>query len=305
MMRTMYLLVNPHGGLKRGLHLLEQIRPILESADISLNIIETMHAGHAAELAHTLDMEKSDGLIAIGGDGTLHEIVNGMFTRKDGKKLPCGMIAGGSGNAFLTDLGLTDPVKAAEAICHGETRKVDVAEVRFQDTLIYSINIVGWGMVTDIGILAEEWRWLGPARYTLASLQKIYQPKTRAATLVLDDQTITDDFIFAIACVTRYTGKGMLIAPQAKLDDGIIDMILVRKGASRGDLLSILSGINKGTHINHPLVEHYPVSRFSLTPDHDEPLNIDGEVLGSTPFEVNMKEKALDVFYRNKDRNQD
>ena len=295
-MRTFTLLVNPHGGKKLGLQLLSKIRPALESRGLTLNVIETTHAGHAKEIAHTLDVDGIEGLLAIGGDGTLHEIINGMMTRTDGRSLPIGMIAGGSGNAFLLDLDLLDPHKAVNAICKGQTRPIDVARVTANKRVIYACNIIGWGLVTDIGRWSENLRWLGPVRYTITSLYGCLTAKKRPATLTLDNTEVIDEFIFAIGCVTRYTGKGMLVAPTAKLDDGLIDIVLVRRDASRRDLLNILAGIYSGKHLAHPLVEHHTVSRFSIKPTHNEGLNIDGEMNALTPVHVEMIPKAISAF---------
>ena len=104
------LTVNPHGGTKQGPLLLKKVKPIFDAAGADLLIIETTFAGHANELAHKLDFDGYDGMIVIGGDGTMHEVVNGMLTRSDKKQIPIGLIPGGTGNSFMHDLELMDPV---------------------------------------------------------------------------------------------------------------------------------------------------------------------------------------------------
>ena len=145
-----YLTVNPHGGAKKGPKLLKNVKPIFDNANVELTIIETMFAGHAKELAEQLDFTGYDGLISIGGDGTLNEVVNGLMYRKDEIKIPIGLIPGGSGNSFMHDLDLINPVDAANAIINGNTRKVDLAEIKINHVTKYSINIIGWVLVTDI-----------------------------------------------------------------------------------------------------------------------------------------------------------
>ena len=86
-MRKFYLTLNPHGGQKKGPRLLKKILPVIEASDIELTIIETSFAGHAYDLANQLDFNGYDGMIVIGGDGTMHEIINGMLMRKDKKQL--------------------------------------------------------------------------------------------------------------------------------------------------------------------------------------------------------------------------
>ena len=226
----------------------------------------------------------------------MHEVINGLLTREDKKKIPIGLIPGGSGNSLMVDWGLVNPLDAANAIVSGHTRKVDVAEVKIDDDTIYSFNIIGWGLATDVGVLAEKWRWLGPARYSIVSLLKVLKgTKARSAKMLLDDKEIVDEFTLVIACNTRYTGN-MKIAPRAKLDDGLLDVVVVRHGASRWKLLSLLNRIYDGSHIENPLVEYYTASQFSLVPEQDDILNIDGELAGSTPIEVKMIKGAFEMF---------
>ena len=296
-MKKFYLTLNPHGGQKKGLGLLKKILPVLEAADLDLNIIETTFAGHARELTNQLDFTGYDGLIVIGGDGTMHEVVNGLLTRSDKAQLPIGLIPGGTGNSFMHDLDLVDPVKAAKAIINGNIQKIDVAEVKINEITKYAFNIIGWGLVTDIGNNAEKWRWLGEARYTLLSVIEVMRYKPRTASLILDDKKIIDDFTFVIGCNTMYTGKGMKMAPKAKLNDGLMDIVVVRHGPSRLKLLSMLPQVYDGSHIDSPLLEYYQVSEFSLIPKRDEILNIDGEVIGSTPIKVKMIPEAFQVFH--------
>jgi len=295
-MMKFILTVNPHGGKKHGLKLLDKVRPKFEAADCELFIIETTFAGHAKELANQLDLKKYDGFIAIGGDGTLHEVVNGLLSRQDRQKIPIGIIPGGSGNSYMHDLRLTDPMQAVETIINGKTREVDTAHVEVNHVIKYAMNMVGWGLVTDVGNRAEHYRWLGTGRYTILSVAEVLRHKSRAAALILDEKKIEDEFTFIIACNSIHVGKGMKMAPDAKLDDGLIDLIVVRAGVSRTRLLQVLPKLFNGTHINEPEVSYFQTTKFSLIPEKDEILNIDGEIMGSTPIKVKMIPKAIEIF---------
>ena len=96
---------------KKVLKILEKVRPIFNKSGVHVDIIQTEYAGHANELANTLDLSGYSGLCAIGGDGTLFEMVNGMLKRKDSQTFPLGLITGGTGNAFMHDLNCLDPVR--------------------------------------------------------------------------------------------------------------------------------------------------------------------------------------------------
>jgi len=288
--------VNPHGGKKLGPRLLNRVKPLFEAKGIELFVVETTFAGHAKELANQLNITEYDGFIGIGGDGTLHEIINGMLSRHDGRKIPIGIIPGGSGNSYMHDLQLTDPLKAAKAIINGKTRALDTAKVEVNHIIKYSNNMIGWGLVTDVGNQAEHFRWLGTNRYTILSVVEVLRHKSRPATLIMDDKKIEDEFIFIIACNSIHVGKGMKMAPKARLDDGLIDLIVIRSGVSRTRLLQVLPKLFDGSHINVPELEYYQTSQFSLIPETDEILNIDGEIMGSTPIQVNVIPKAFEMF---------
>ena len=295
-MKNFKVILNPHGGQNRGPRILKKIIPLFDSSNVKLNIIETNFSGHAKDLANQLDYTNYDGLIIIGGDGTIHEVLNGILSRKKKSDIPIGIIPGGSGNSFMHDLGLTDPISATKSIIKGNLRKIDIAKISLNHIKKYAFNIIGWGLVTDIGISAEKWRVLGESRYTILSIFEVLRYKPRNAILILDDKKIVDDFVFVIACNTIHTGKGMQMAPKAKLDDGLIDVIVVRKGVSKLQLLSILPKVYDGSHLNSPYLEYYQVSKFCLKTKNNQILNIDGEVLGTTPIEVEVIPNAFTII---------
>ena len=290
------VIANPHSGKKEGRQVLDLVAPIFDSGDAELSVSVTAFPGHAEELARSLDFSIYDGLLVLGGDGTFHEVVNGVLKRADRKTLPIGLLPAGSGNSILHDLSLTNPVGAAEAIIGGRTRFIDVAQIKGGPTLRYSINLIGWGLVTDVGERAETLRWLGPRRYTVSSVIEILRRKTRRASLVLDGKTIVDDFTFVVACNSIHIGKGMKMAPSAKLDDGLIDLVVVGGNINRQRLFSVLPKLFDGSHIEEPEVAYYQVSGFSLFSETKDNLNIDGEMAGTTPIDVEMLKQAIEIF---------
>ena len=294
-MKKYYLLVNPAGGTKKGMKILEMVKPIFDKSEVHVDILQTEYAGHANELANTLDLSGYNGLCAIGGDGTLFEMVNGMLKRKDNQNFPLGLITGGTGNAFMHDLNCLDPIEASERIIKGNLRSVDIARVETPNNLYFSFNIIGWGLVADAGYLAEYFRLLGGLRYDVASILEVLKGKRRISRLILDDEVVDDDFVFVIACNTIHTGKAMRIAPNAKFDDGKIDLIIVRN-ASKTELLKLFPKLFTGEHVKSKLVECRQVQKFSIISDENSSLIIDGELIGSTPVHVTMEPKKINVL---------
>lgn len=294
-MSKYYLIVNPYGGDKKGLAILEKVKPVFESAGAELTILKTQYAGHARNMARTEKFEGYDGLCAIGGDGTMHEVINGMMNREDGQQLPIGIIPGGTGNSFMRDLDCLDPVNAAKRIITNRKRPIDISKVNANGETLYAFNIVGWGMPTEINILAEKLRWLGNQRYNVASLIEIIAFRERLATLVIEGNRTVGDFGFILGCNTIHTGAGMKMAPLAQLNDGYIDLIVVHK-ASRWKLLKMFPKVFSGKHIADPIVEYHQVKTFSVIPKEEHLLNIDGELLGNTPIDVEVLPSAIDVL---------
>ena len=300
-MKKFYLIVNPHGGLKKGLSILEKVKPIFNEGGVELDILETEYAGHARDYANEIDFSGYDALCAIGGDGTMHELVNGMLTREDGRKLPIGLVTGGTGNSFMHDLECLNPRNAAKRILTGRLRPVDIVRVDANGDTIYAFTMVGWGMATDITILAENMRWLGGQRYNVASIIEIMKNRKRVSKLILDGNTLIDDYSFIIACNTIHVGKGMQMAPLAQINDGLIDLIIAKK-AGRLKLLSLFPRLFNGSHISDPLCEYRQVKEFSIVPMDDNILNIDGEInidrvnIGNTPIHVKVMEKEINVL---------
>ncbi|UCH10614.1 MAG: diacylglycerol kinase family lipid kinase [Fidelibacterota bacterium] len=289
------LVVNPHGGRRIGPSVLRRVGPIFEAEDIELDIIETEYAGHAREVIHTHDLQDVDAFCAVGGDGTMHEVINGLLSRSDEVTLPLGLIPAGTGNSFLYGFDCLDPLEAARRIVAGKTRPIDVAQVILGDRVLYAFNIIGWGMVTDILIRSEQLRWLGENRYTVASALEVLRGRRRAARIIVDGEESIDEFVFVLACNTQYTGKGMRMAPYADLTDGLIDLVVVRE-ATRRQMLRLLPKIFDGGHVHSPLVEYVQAKEFSLIPDIDETVNVDGELLDRSPLHVQMMPQAVQVL---------
>ena len=294
-MKKYYLLVNPKGGHKRGLEIYEKVKHIFSSAGTNITVLHTEYAGHAFDFANTLDFVGYDGLCAIGGDGTMYELINGMLKRDDNHKIPIGLITGGTGNSFMYDVDCLDPLDAAKRIVQHKLRPLDIAKVNANGELFYSFNIIGWGLATDAGKLAEKLRWLGGVRYDVASIIEVLKGKDRIATLTLEKEVIKENFIFIIGCNTIHTGKAMKMAPLAQLHDGKIDLIIVRK-TSRINLLKLFPKLFSGDHIKSPLVEYRQVKNFSISLEETNDLTIDGEIIGSTPLYVQMIPKMVNVL---------
>ncbi len=281
------LIVNPCSGKRRGMAVLEQVEPVFAAADVELDVHVTEEAGHARRMAKEFDLADYDGLCLVGGDGTVHEAVGGLLERDEADSLPLGIIPCGTGNDVAKQLGIDSPLDAAWRIVAGRTGPFDVARVETGDRIDYCVTLVGWTGVSDINCKAERLRILGPSRYAAAALWQLLFPKRRRAKLVLDDQSIEDDFMLVAACNTIFSGSGMRLAPRAKVDDGKIDVVILRD-ASRRQLLRMFTKVFDGSHVDMPCVEYYQVRSLSILSADRDPLDLDGEIKGTVPMSLEV-----------------
>ncbi len=158
-LKRVVVIVNPKSGGQRGLKILAQIKPLLEQGGATVKVIETQYAGHARDLAQKEDLSEVDVLAPIGGDGTVHETVNGFMARDDyaavKDRVVVGIIPGGTGNTLAYDLRLNSPAKAVECLLKGDVRAIDIGKVEHlsmdnpdhpvdaSQHAAYSCNIIG------------------------------------------------------------------------------------------------------------------------------------------------------------------
>ncbi|RDX65566.1 Sphingosine kinase 1, partial [Mucuna pruriens] len=171
--KRLFVFVNPFGGKKSATEIFAyQVKPLLEDAQIEITVQETNHQLHAKEVAHSLDITKYDGIVCVSGDGILVEVVNGLLQREDWDvaiKMPLGVVPAGTGNGMAKSLldSIGEPCAVAHAvlaIIRGHKQPLDVATITQGETRFFSILMLAWGLVADIDIESEKYRWMGSAR---------------------------------------------------------------------------------------------------------------------------------------------
>ena len=299
-MHTVLLIVNPISGKKAAKKILPTVVSEFEKSQLQIKIIESEYKGHIESILNTYSIEDYYFCCIIGGDGSFHEAVNGLMKRSDNLKVPLCLVPAGSGNSLARDLGILDLKIAINSIINGKKISIDISKIDCNNQSIYTFNIAGWGMVATVGINAERFRWLGTSRYTILSIFEIIFKKTNSANIIYYNKEnkkheLNDNFMFAVLCNTIHTGKGMKIAPKAKLNDGLIDLVLI-KDASRLKLLRLMSKLFSGKHIYDDIVEYVQLSKFELKTHVTSQLNIDGEIKGSAPFELSVIPQAIEII---------
>ena len=299
-------MVNPVSGKKKGLKILEKVLPVFESAGVQVTVLQTQHAGHATEIAANAHGERPDdldALVALGGDGTFHEVINGLLQASGGERveLPVGLIPGGTGNSIATDLmhdvGGANPVVAAEIIRDGMLRSMDCGlYVGPDDAPHYFANLVTTGLGTDSNATAEKLRWLGPMRYDVGALWRILRMRSYAAKVTIDGTVFEGEFPLVAIQNNQHAGNKYRMAPAASLDDGYLDVVFGTTRA-KGKLINLLGQLDKGTHVMDDEIQYFKFKRLTYEPaSGHEVVNIDGENVGVAPFTVSIVPQALRMF---------
>ena len=293
-MKDYLIIYNPISGRGVAKRNINKIKSMFYNKNIKCSIKESQYKGQITELCK--NSKNYCNIIIVGGDGTFNEAINGLMQNKSINSISVGFIPGGTGNSLMHDLNSTSYESAVNIILRGKTKKIDVLELDFFNKKEYSINIVGWGMVSDINVLAEKLRFIGSSRYTIASLYYIFKVHSRKAKIIIDDKEQISDFLFILNLNTIHTGKGMKAAPKALLDDGLIDIIILKPSITKFALLKLLPQIYTGGHINSEHIEYITAKKIEIYPLYNETLNIDGEMKCKTPLSISILPKKINIF---------
>lgn len=269
-----------------------------EKSGFDYQIIDTGNAEHAIKTVHHADFSNYDAIAAVGGDGTLFNVVNGYILNSSSKRLPIGVIPLGTGNAFARDLGIESKniKNAVKAIKNGQRKRVDIGKFETDENEYYFVNIIGLGFVTDVAQTAHNLKIFGGFSYTLGVLYHTLHLKPFDVTIEHDDKITKRAASFIEISNTRYTGKDFLMAPDAKIDDGLFDITIMNK-SSRLKLLSGLPKIFKGKHVLMDEVETIKARSIKISTQSPKVLTPDGEIFGSTPLKIECLPQLIEFFF--------
>ena len=235
-----------------------------------------------------------DVLVASGGDGTLHEVVNGLVRSSKDARPKLAVCPMGRGNDFAAEIGIADESDTFDAVVSGESRLLDLGR---SGNGVF-LSIAGTGFDARAARRAQETPFLsGSALYTYAVLRTLLDFRPLEARVRHDGGTYEGLITFAAVGNARRYGGGMRIAPEADLEDGLLDLCLVRD-ISRLTLLRMFPTVFSGSHLAHPSVL-YRKTRF-VEIETTEPAEVfaDGEYLQRTPLRLDVLPRELEVLAR-------
>jgi diacylglycerol kinase (ATP) len=296
--RSYLAIVNPAAGGGKSQKLLRPALDRLRAGGIEIEVASTAASADATRIARDAYGRGARNFIAVGGDGTSYEIVNGLFPESIGHEpARLAFLPLGTGNSFLRDFSDKGVDYAIESILADRSRPCDVLRLRHGSGTIYYINLLSMGFSADVATLrARSFAHWGELGYFTSIFLTLARFNRRAFPVRIEGQDKFDDrrCLFVTFNNSKFTGGTMMIAPKAEMNDGLVEY--VRWGPiGRLGLIRNLPGLYDGTHIEHPLAEHQAVKHLEFKLDRPVDVMVDGEVLSLHCEELDVLPGALTV----------
>lgn len=303
------VIINPNAGKGKGKKDSNRIQGLLTRASFDYSIRFTDYKGHA--VTHTLEgiSQGYRRIIIVGGDGTLNEVVNGVFLSKACKpeEVTLGLIPVGTGNDWGRMFGISLNYESAiETIKAGKTMLHDIGYVSFYEGEEkherYFINIAGLGFQSVVVRRSNHQKEKGRGGkmiYFYSLLRTLLTYRNAAAEITIDDERINADVFSVNIGNGRYSGGGMSQTPDALPDDGLLDVTIINN-MGKIEIIRNLKLLYDGTILSHPKIDGYRCRKMAVTSKSLLYADADGETLGHTPVEFTIIPSGLRIIYHNR-----
>jgi diacylglycerol kinase (ATP) len=294
-----FAIINPAAGGGRCGRLADSAMNLVRQKGVDLEIVRTTAAGDAIDAARRAYERGFRNFLAVGGDGTSYEIVNGLFPQaRAGERAALAILPLGTGNSFLKDFTARGFAHTMAAIENRSRRACDLIRLRHADGDIYSLNLVSLGLPADVGEVTNRlFKRAGQFGYILGVFTRLAQLEYPSFPHRLDNSSEWDrrPCLFLSFSNSKFTGGKMMIAPKADPADGQIEYVRWSP-IGRINLIRTFPRLFTGTHIEHPLAFRASAARIDF--DLGGPVNVlvDGEILRLDCRSLEILPGALDVF---------
>lgn len=301
-----FVIVNPIAGSGKGLDDYPLISKLLRDNNIKCEAVFTEHKCHATELTVSAIDAGFRHIIVIGGDGTLHEVVNGIYIQKSAapEDVTIAMISVGTGNDWIRMLGIPRRYsEAIRAIREGYTFLQDVASVEYEEShyrqVRYMANVAGIGF--DAAVIRRlqnqnTKKHLGKTSYLWSLVRSFFSHKSTGVKIWVDDKLIFNDLLFSMAIgVGKYNGGGIQQLPEAVADDGLLDITII-KPLHWWNIVFRIRRLFNGTIYSIGHVQYAQGEKIRVESTPEAPLEVDGELLGGTPIELKARHREVRVI---------
>lgn len=277
-----YFIINPQSGKTNKNHVEENIHAACFKREIPYEIIYTKYQGEAKEIAERISDGEESVIFSVGGDGNLNEVLNGIVRSKN-KIL--GNIPLGSANDFERSLRMND----------SGIHWIDLGTINGR----YFINVACVGLDADVAnnvSVIRKKKWIPVSqRYNASILYTFFGYQFKKMRIQMGETTVESECTILAVCNGQYYGGGYRIAPHALINDGMFDVYVVRK-MPKPKIIPLLLKLIHGKHESSSLVKSYKDSKVIVDSDEKYTFNVDGEMITSNHFELEIKKKAVRVF---------
>jgi diacylglycerol kinase (ATP) len=290
--RRLYVLIlalNPRSGRGQARKKALIAKKYFDALGIRVSLVE----GHSLDdfrqqFIEQLDREIITGVVALGGDGFIHEIIQHVVPRQ----IPLGVIPCGTGNDFARSIGVyrLSITEQINLIAHSDIRSIDLGRVDQR----WFAAILSSGFDALVNERANQMQWpRGRMRYNIAMIEKIIQLKAHSYQIRLDQESIDVEATLVTVANGPSYGGGMNICPDAKLNDGLFDVMVLGK-VSRAELLRVFPKVYSGRHVGHPAVSFYRCKEIEIIGSGST--FADGEPISTLPLTATCVSNAMKVW---------
>ena len=300
------LIVNPLAGKGSALKAIPEIESLLNGLGLDYDIILTEYPGHAIQLAKDAGSNGYQTVVAVGGDGTANEVINGLMQDVEAGNLSANLavLPVGRGNDFAFGMGVPQELdEACKALAEAKTRKIDIGLVKGGDYPDgrYFGNGVGIGFDTIVGFEAAKLPNFisGIPAYLIAAVKTIFLYfRAPLLRVELDNEAIEQTCLLVSLMNGRRMGGSFMFAPESEQDDGLLNLCIV-EGISRGEVLKVFPKVMNGTQGEHPAVKMPLSQKVKITAlSGSLPVHADGETIceAGSALEVTILKQQLQMI---------
>lgn len=297
------VIVNPNAGNKKGRRDWDEISKLLDASGFKYEARFTVRRYHATELSSEGVSLGYRRIIIIGGDGTMNEVVNGIFSQDlcPSVEVIIGMITVGTGNDWGKMYNIPkDYKKAIDAIKAGKTRLQDIGRAVYsingRTEQRYFANIAGLGFDASVVERTNFQKSRGKSSYYSALLKSLSSYRTTNTRVKVNDKSTENDTFSISIGIGKFSGGGMMQTPEALIDDGLFDITVI-KSMTKIEIIRSLKKLYDGSILDHPKIISLKGERIRIESDPEINLEVDGESLGNSPIDFNIIPKSLCAIY--------
>ncbi len=282
------IIINPMAGYRKGREYIDLIKEELSHL-YHLDFLTTEQPGHAKILAGRAIKNGAKGVVAVGGDGTIYEVINGM----NDSPVFLGIIPAGTANVFSLQMRLPlSPKKACRVIANKKIRKIDLG--RAGNKRFVLMSGVGFDAQVIQDLNPEVKKMLKDIAYKITGIKTLFTYKPARLKLVIDSKIKTEGYFVVIGNARNYAGH-YTITSKAEIDDGLLDVCLFLKGKTR-DFIKYITGVMTDTHLFFQDVKYYQAKEILISSDAKVFVQADGESIGELPMKFQILPSALKII---------